>query len=100
ISDGAAAIVLSSENGKAASARRRVRVAAAEHVSDFLPMSRRDFVLFEGPERAIQQAYKVAGITVDDLDFAEVHDCFTIAELLIYEAMGLAPKGQGARAID
>lgn len=99
ISDGAAAIVLSSADA-AASAKRRVRIAAAEHVSDFLPMSRRDFLAFEGPERAIAQAYEAAGIGAGDLDFAEVHDCFTPAELLIYEAMGLAPKGQGARALE
>lgn len=97
VTDGAAAIVLS---GDAGDAPRRVRIAAAEHVSDYLPMSRRDFVAFEGPERAIRAAYAKAGIGVDDLDFAEVHDCFTSAELLTYEAMGLAPKGQGARAIE
>ncbi len=97
VSDGAAAIVLS---GDASHAQRRVRIAAAEHVSDYLPMSRRDFVAFEGPERAIRAAYAAAGIGVDDLDFAEVHDCFTSAELLTYEAMGLAPKGQGARALE
>ena len=97
VTDGAAAIVLS---GDAESAGRRVRIAAAKHVSDYLPMSRRDFVAFEGPERAIRAAYAKAGIGVDDLDFAEVHDCFTSAELLTYEAMGLAPKGQGARAIE
>lgn len=99
ISDGAAAIVLSSADA-AASAKRRVRIAAAEHVSDFLPMSRRDFLAFEGPRRAIAQAYAAAGIGVGDLDFAEVHDCFTPAELLTYEAMGLAPQGQGARVLE
>ncbi|MFC5739824.1 thiolase domain-containing protein [Sinirhodobacter huangdaonensis] len=96
VSDGAAAVVLTADPQSA----RRVRIAAAEHVSDYLPMSRRDFIAFEGPERAIRAAYAAAGITVDDLDFAEVHDCFTPAELLIYEAMGLAAKGQGARAIE
>ncbi|MCE8438378.1 thiolase domain-containing protein [Rhodovulum sulfidophilum] len=100
VTDGAAAIVLSAADAHARDATTRVRIAAAEHVSDYLPMSRRDFVAFEGPERAIRRAYETAGITVDDLDFAEVHDCFTPAELLIYEAMGLAPKGQGARALD
>lgn len=100
VSDGAAAIVLSSVDGAAGAAPRRVAVAAATHVSDYLPMSRRDFVAFEGPERAIHAAYAEAGITIDDLDFAEVHDCFTSAELLIYEAMGLAPKGKGGDAIE
>lgn len=96
VTDGAAAVVLTSQP----SAARRVRIAAAGHVSDYLPMGRREFIAFEGPERAIRQAYEVAGITASDLDFAEVHDCFTPAELLIYEAMGLTPKGQGARAIE
>lgn len=100
VTDGAAAIVLSSEGGAAGSSARRVRVASAAHVSDFLPMSRRDFIAFEGPARAISAAYAEAGITVDDLDFAEVHDCFTIAELLIYEAMGLAVRGRGGDAIE
>ncbi|WP_111734262.1 thiolase domain-containing protein [Roseovarius amoyensis] len=100
ITDGAAAIVLSVEDAHAHDASARVRIAAAEHVSDFLPMRSRDFLAFEGPERAIQTAFKTAGITANDLDFAEVHDCFTPAELLIYEAMGLAPKGQGARALE
>jgi len=99
VTDGAAAIVLSAGDALAQDAAARVKVAAAEHVSDYLPMSRRDFLAFEGPERAIRQAYEAAGITVADLDFAEVHDCFTPAELLIYEAMGLAPKGEGARAL-
>ena len=96
VTDGAAAVVLTSQP----SAARRVRIAAAGHVSDYLPMGRREFIAFEGPERAIRQAYEVAGITASDLDFAEVHDCFTPAELLIYEAMGLTPRGQGVRAIE
>lgn len=99
VTDGAAAVVLSSADA-AASTERRARIAAAVHVSDFLPMGRKDFVAFEGPERAIAEAYRTAGIGPQELDFAEVHDCFTIAELMIYEAMGLAPKGQGARAIE
>jgi acetyl-CoA C-acetyltransferase len=100
VTDGAAAIVLSASDAHADQASSRVRIAAAEHVSDYLPMSRRDFVAFEGPERAIRGAFQAAGITVSELDFAEVHDCFTPAELLIYEAMGLAPKGEGARALE
>jgi acetyl-CoA C-acetyltransferase len=76
-----------------------VRFRAAVQVNDFLPLSRRDPTAFEGAAQAWQQAYAAAGVTLEDLDFAEVHDCFTIAELLVYEAMGLAPPGQGARAI-
>lgn len=99
ITDGAAAIVLQSERA-AADAKRRVRLAGTAHVSDIMPMSQRDFLSFDGPRRAIAAAFAEAGISVADLDFAEVHDCFTIAELLIYEAMGLAPAGQGERALD
>ncbi len=99
ITDGAAAVILVSEK-QAAQFPRAATLRGTCHVSDFLPMSSRDFLAFEGPERAIKGALKNAGVTLDDLDFAEVHDCFTIAELLIYEAMGLAPKGKGHQALD
>lgn len=99
VTDGAAAIVLTtSEN--AGNFDRAVRFRSAVHVSDLIPMTSRDFLAFEGPERAFRMAYEEAGVTVDDLDFAEVHDCFTIAELLTYEAMGLAGKGRGSSAIE
>ena len=62
-------------------------------------MSKRDITAFEGPALAFKRALDHAGIGLDDLSFAEVHDCFTIAELLIYEAIGLAPRGKGERAI-
>jgi acetyl-CoA C-acetyltransferase len=54
---------------------------------------------FEGCAVAWQRALAQAGVGLKDLSFAEVHDCFTIAELIEYEAMGLAPEGQGARVI-
>lgn len=99
VSDGAAAVVLT-DALSARSFPRAVGLRATVQVNDFLPMSRRDVVRFEGPARAFARAYEQAGISVNDLDFAEVHDCFTIAELLSYEAMGLAPAGQGARVLD
>jgi acetyl-CoA C-acetyltransferase len=98
VSDGAAALVLT-DVGTALGCKKAVVFRAAEHVNDFLPMSRRDIVAFEGPELAFKQALVHAGVGLDDLSFAEVHDCFTTAELLIYEAMGLTPKGEGERAI-
>jgi len=99
ISDGAAAIVLASSH-RARSMRRQVAIRAMVQVNDLLPMDSRDVLAFEGPQRAIHGALRESGVTLGDLSFAEVHDCFTIAELLIYEAMGLAPKGEGHRAID
>lgn len=98
ISDGAAALVLVAED-QAGDHPRSVRFRAGVQVNDFLPMSRRDLLAFEGPATAFARAYDEAGISVGDLSFAEVHDCFTIAELLVYEAMGLTKQGQGARAV-
>ncbi|KZX94861.1 thiolase domain-containing protein, partial [Sulfitobacter sp. HI0021] len=99
VTDGAAALVLTTDEN-AANFPKSVGVRAAVHVSDFLPMTRRDFLAFEGPERAFAQAFEAAGVALADIDFAEVHDCFTIAELLTYEAMGLTPRGQGGRALE
>ncbi|HEV2301109.1 MAG TPA: acetyl-CoA acetyltransferase [Stellaceae bacterium] len=98
VSDGAAAVVLA-DTGTALAMKKAVAIRAREQVNDFLPMSRRDIVAFEGPELAWKRALAGARLGLDDLDLVETHDCFTIAELIEYEAMGLAPKGQGARAI-
>jgi acetyl-CoA C-acetyltransferase len=62
-------------------------------------MSRRDIVSFEGCTKTWEIAHERAGTTIDDLSLVETHDCFTIAELIEYEAMGLVPLGQGATAI-
>lgn len=99
ITDGAAAIVLTTPE-RARAFPREVSLRSMAHVSDLLPIADRDFIAFEGPRKAIGDAMRRAGVDLDDLDFAEVHDCFTIAELLLYEAMGLAPAGQGKRALD
>lgn len=98
VSDGAAAVVLVAED-LLGDVQKAVKIRSVAHVNDLLPMAGRDLVGFEGPSRAMALAYERAGITVNDLDVAEVHDCFTIAELLIYEAMGLAPRGQGANLL-
>ena len=98
VSDGAAAIVLTDVE-TALKMKKAIVFRAAEHVQDFLPMSRRDILKFEGCAVAWQRALAQAGLGLADLSFAEVHDCFTIAELIEYEAMGLAPEGQGARVI-
>jgi acetyl-CoA C-acetyltransferase len=99
VSDGAAALILA-DSDTARAMKKAVRIRARAQVNDFLPMSRRDVVAFEGPRRAWSQAIAAAGCRVQDLSFAEIHDCFTIAELLTYEAMGLAAPGEGARLLD
>lgn len=96
VSDGAAALVLA-DTATALKMRRAVAFRANEHVQDFLPMSKRDILTFEGCEQAWTRALKNAGVTLDDLSFVETHDCFTIAELIEYEAMGLAKPGEGAK---
>lgn len=94
VSDGAAAVVLT-DLQTALSRPQAVAFRGAAHVQDFLPMSKRDIVAFEGCAEAWARALKDAGVTLDDLSFVETHDCFTIAEMIEYEAMGLAKPGEG-----
>jgi acetyl-CoA C-acetyltransferase len=96
VSDGAAALVIA-DTRTALAMRRAVAFRANVHVQDFLPMSKRDILLFEGCGEAWARALQQAGVTLDDLSFVETHDCFTIAELIEYEAMGLAPRGAGGQ---
>lgn len=98
ISDGAAAIVITRAD-MVGDFRKAVRFRAAEQVNDVLPLSRKEFVDFAGPRLAFSKAYAAAGVRLKDIDFAEIHDCFTIAELLTVEAMGLAEQGQGAHVV-
>ncbi len=98
VSDGAAAVVLADVE-TALKLKKAVAFRAAEHAQDFLPMSKRDILKFEGCARAWHGALAQAGLQLGDLSFIETHDCFTIAELIEYEAMGLTGQGQGARAI-
>jgi acetyl-CoA C-acetyltransferase len=98
VSDGAAALVIADVE-TALSMRRAVAFRARAHAQDFLPMSKRDILKFEGCSTAWKRALGEAKLRLDDLSFVETHDCFTIAELIEYEAMGLVPEGQGARAI-
>jgi acetyl-CoA C-acetyltransferase len=97
VSDGAAALVLADAE-TAQAMGKAVRFRAAVQVNDFLPIAARDIVRFEGAREAWSRAYAQAGVTVADLSFVETHDCFTIAELIEYEAMGLAAEGKGGRA--
>lgn len=98
VSDGAAALVLTDVE-TALAMKRAIVFRSTAHVQDFLPMSRRDVLKLEGCTIAWKQALASAHLTLGDLSFVETHDCFTIAELLEYEAMGLAPPGEGARVI-
>ena len=97
VSDGAAALVLADAD-TARSMGKSVRFRAAVQVNEYLPIAARDIIRFDGARTAWQRAYEQAGVGVGDLSFVETHDCFTIAELIEYEAMGLAAEGKGGRA--
>jgi acetyl-CoA C-acetyltransferase len=101
VSDGAAALILTDEEtAKAMVAKggKAVRFRAAVQATDHMPIASRDIVRFEGARAAWGRALGEANLSLSDLSFVETHDCFTIAELIEYEAMGLTPEGQGVRA--
>jgi len=98
VSDGAAAVVLT-DTDTAMKMDKAIYFRGAQHVQDFLPMAKRDILKFEGCTQAWKRAHAQAGTKLEDISFVETHDCFTIAELIEYEAMGLTKPGQGATAI-
>jgi acetyl-CoA C-acetyltransferase len=98
VSDGAAAIVIA-DIDTALRMKRAIWFRGLGHAQDFLPMSKRDILAFEGCAESWRRSLGEAGVAITDLSFAETHDCFTIAELIEYEAMGLTKPGEGARAI-
>ena len=97
VSDGAAALVLT-DSETAKTMGKAVDFRATAHAQDFLPMSKRDILRSRAApwpgSRRCEGRHQLS-----DLSFVETHDCFTVAELIEYEAMGLTPRGQGARAI-
>lgn len=98
VSDGAAALVLSREPMSGATVSP-VRWRSRVQVNDWMPMSKRDPTRFDGAAIAWRRGLDNADLSLDDLDFVETHDCFTIAELMQYEAMGLAAPGRGAQVL-
>ncbi len=99
VSDGAAAVVLA-DFDTALAMKKAVAFRAVRQVNDFLPMRGRDVTAFDGPREAWARALGDARLSIGDLSLVETHDCFTIAELIEYEAMGLTAPGEGARAIE
>ena len=99
VSDGAAALVVTSAD-VARTARRAVAIRGRSHVNDHLAVAaRRDPLEFAGPAAAFRNAVAEASVTLEDLDLLETHDCFTIAELLQYEAIGIAAPGKAAEVL-
>jgi acetyl-CoA acyltransferase len=98
VSDGGAALVLVSEDGLAKlgkSPADAIEVLGLGHATGNLYQDD-DILAMPTTQAAAQVAYDAAGVKPSDIQLAEVHDCFTVTELLIYEALGFAARGQGA----
>jgi acetyl-CoA C-acetyltransferase len=102
ITDGAAAVVLGTVEGARKLGKDPiVRIAGSGQASDTISLSQRsDLSWLAATAEAARQAYEMAGRNPEDVDLAEVHDCFTIAEIMAVEAAGLVPKGQGGKAVE
>jgi acetyl-CoA C-acetyltransferase len=101
ITDGAAAVVLASEEKvKELGVEAPVWIEAIGFSSDTANLSKReDYAGLEASVRASRTAYEMAGVSPKDVDVATVHDCFTIAEIMAYEDLGFCVKGEGARMV-
>jgi len=95
VSDGAAALVITkTENAK--NKKKAVEIAGFGISTEFMPMSKKpNHYKAEGAIDAFQKACKEAGVTINDIQVAEVHDCFTINQIVLTEALGLAKDGKG-----
>ncbi len=98
ISDGAAAVLLAPLERAAEFTDKPVRIAAVAQASDRFALDQKeDITTFPAVRRAAEKAYKMAGVGPREIEFAELHDCFTIAEIVALEDLGFAPRGQGGR---
>src|ERR1041384_7455258 len=101
ITDGAAAVVLCSGRFARKLARKQtVRLLGYGHTTDHLALERKDAPDFSIAAKAAQQAYAMANIQPTDLHGAEVHDCFSISEIIAYEILGFAPRGRGTQLLE
>ena len=99
ISDGAAALIIADDE-LALEAERLISFKARVQMNDLMPMSKRDKTEFRGAALSWKKALSDAQINLMDLSFVETHDCFTIAELIEYEAMGLTQRGEGYKVLE
>ncbi len=99
ISDGAAALIIADDE-LALEAERAISFKARVQMNDLMPMSKRDKTEFRGASLSWKKALSDAQINLMDLSFVETHDCFTIAELIEYEAMGLTQRGEGYKVLE
>ncbi len=96
ISDGAAAVLIAPLERAAEFTSKAVRVLGIAQTSDQVALDAKDDITtFRAVSQAGAKAYKMAGLTAKDIQFAELHDCFTIAEIIASEDLGFVEKGQG-----
>jgi acetyl-CoA C-acetyltransferase len=96
ISDGAAAVVIAPLDRAAEFTKRPALLRGIAQASDYLALDEKDDITtFRAVQAASAKAYKMAGVQASDIQFAEVHDCFTIAEIIAIEDLGFVKKGQG-----
>ncbi len=96
ISDGAAAVVLCPAEAASAHHEKPVEVAASAQASDSPALSdKRDITSFHATRKAGEDAFAQAGLGREDVDLAEIHDCFTVAEIIALEDLGFFAKGEG-----
>jgi acetyl-CoA C-acetyltransferase len=102
ITDGAAAAILVPLDKAAALGKATpIRVTGSGQATDTLALHQRaDLTTIESSAIAAQMAYDMAGVGPNDIDCAEVHDCFTIAEIMVTEALGFVEKGHGGKAVE
>ena len=99
ISDGAAALIIADDE-LALEAEKAISFKARVQMNDLMPMSKRDKTEFRGASLSWKKALSDAQVNLMDLSFVETHDCFTIAELIEYEAMGLTQRGEGYKVLE
>jgi acetyl-CoA acetyltransferase len=100
ITDGAAAVVMCSGPFAGRLGHKRgARLAGFGHTTDYLALDKKDIPEFSIASRAASQAYSMAGVKPADLNGAEVHDCFSISEIVAYEILGFAGRGEGPKLV-
>ena len=101
LSDGAAAVVICAADIAKKYTQKPVKIIGSGQASDMFPVhGRENICTFQSTVHAAKKAYKQANIEPKDIDLAEVHDCFTIAEILAIEDLGFVNKGEGGKAIE
>jgi acetyl-CoA C-acetyltransferase len=96
VSDGAASVVIAPLERAHEWTDKPVRILGIAQTSDYVALDRKpDITVLQAVKTAAEKAYAMAGVRAEDIQLAEVHDCFTIAEILAIEDLGFVPKGQG-----